>query len=100
MKLFNKILSWPGFDTTLGVTVQDIKRDGHGDNDEEPNISVLTSSYSHPDGIKKAHMNIRVIANVKMTDRSKVKKVLIIIPFDQTAMEEILNKLKKECNHE
>ena len=95
MNIFNKPLNNYAFDTTLGVSVQDIKCDWHGDKDEKPNISVLTRSYSYPDGVKKAHLNIRVIADVKLTRRSKVKKVMIIIPFDQTAMEEIINKLKE-----
>ena len=90
MKLFDKLLNGLGVETTLGVTVQDIK------SDEEPNISVFTSSYSYPDGVEKAHMKIRVVANVKLTRRSKIKKVLIIVPLDQTAMEEIINKLNEE----
>lgn len=92
MTLFNKLLSNYAFDTTLGVSVQEIK---DLRNTEEPNISVFTSSYSYSDGVKKAHLNIRVIADVKLTQRSKAKKVMIIIPFDQTAMEEIINKLKE-----
>ena len=98
MELFNKLLNSLGFKTTLGVTVHEIKepRQQH----EEPNISAYTTAYSYPDGIKKAHIDIRVIADIKLTPRSKVKTVRIIIPFDQTAMEEILNKLKKECNNE
>ena len=90
MKLFHKLLTWAGFDTTLDVKVREMK------SDEEPNISVNTTSYSHPDGVKKAHMNIRVVAKVKLTDRSKIKKVLIIVPLDQIAMEEIINKLNEE----
>ena len=94
MKLFDKLLNGLGVETTLGVTVQDIKSDAQ--DIEEPNISVFTSSYSYPDGVKKAHMKIRVVANVKLTRRSKIKKVLIIVPLDQTAMEEIINKLNEE----
>jgi len=96
MKLFYKLLTWAGFDTTLGVSVQEIKNYGIFNDKEEPNISVHTTSYSYPDGVKKAHMDIRVVAKVKLTDRSKIKKVLINIPFDQTAMEEIINKLNEE----
>ena len=94
MKLFDKLLNGLGIETTLGVSVQDIKSDAQ--DIEEPNISVFTSSYSYPDGVKKAHMKIRVVANVKLTRRSKIKKVLIVVPLDQIAMEEINNKLNEE----
>jgi hypothetical protein len=56
MTLFNKLLSNYAFDTTLGVSVQEIK---DLRNTEEPNISVFTSSYSYSDGVKKAHLKIK-----------------------------------------
>ena len=94
MTLFNKLLN-NVFDTTLGVSVQEIKSDWYGNKDEEPNISAYTTAYSYPEGkAREAHLNIRVIANVKLTERSKAKKVMIIVPFDQVDMEKIINELR------
>jgi predicted RNA-binding protein len=93
MTLFDKLLN-NVFETTLGVSVQEIKSDWYGKN-EDPNISVYTTAYSYPEGkAKEAHLNIRVIANVKLTERSKAKKVMIIVPFDQVDMEKIINELR------
>tara|TARA_R100000808_G_scaffold22803_1_gene49887 strand:+ start:43 stop:402 length:360 start_codon:yes stop_codon:yes gene_type:complete len=86
---------------TLGVSVEDIKREDEqgihkvdintGERTfipkgvEEPNISIYTEGYYRTEEGEPYYTLIaRCAANIKLTPRGKVKKVIINIPLSNT----------------
>lgn len=87
-------------DTTTGVFVEEIKdSDWTGKIDEEPNLSVLSGPV-YPDkknnGKPFTSCDLRVIANVKLTERGKVKKVMITIPFNTNEMQKVIDNAREQ----
>jgi hypothetical protein len=87
-------------DTTTGVSVEEIKdSDWKGRIDEESNLSVLSGAV-YPDkennGKPFTTCDLRVIANVKLTKRGKVKKVMIMIPFDTNEMQKVIDTAREQ----
>jgi hypothetical protein len=81
--------------TTTGVYVREVKdSDWGGVIDEESNLSVLSGPVypdRENDGKPYTSCTLRVIANVKLTERGKVKKVMIKIPFDTHEMQKAID---------
>ena len=97
-RLFHKKLD-DYSDTSLGVEVEEIKpgqRNGHL-MDEESKISILDGPiYTDKNGKPYSATTIRVIANIKLSERGKPKKVKMFISLSTNEMQEAIDKCREE----